>query len=92
MREGGYRRVNCPVFPYFIACIVRGRNRSGEGIGETKGEGRPVGAVDRDLRVVQGLAQRLIDPGHGADAPFRLVEGVSRFPAFQGHDDVLTDR
>lgn len=24
MREGGYRRVNCPVFPYFIAYIVRG--------------------------------------------------------------------
>ena len=23
MREGGYRRVNCPVFPYFIAYIVR---------------------------------------------------------------------
>ena len=23
MREGGYRRVNCPVFPYFIAYIIR---------------------------------------------------------------------
>jgi hypothetical protein len=22
-REGGYRRVNCPVFPYFIAYIMR---------------------------------------------------------------------
>ena len=23
-REGGYRRVNCPVFPYFVAYIIRG--------------------------------------------------------------------
>lgn len=23
-REGGFRRVNCPVFPYFIAYYVRG--------------------------------------------------------------------
>ena len=23
-RPGGYRRVNCPVFPYFIAYFVRG--------------------------------------------------------------------
>ena len=23
MRDGGYRRVNCPVFPYFIAYIIR---------------------------------------------------------------------
>ena len=23
MREGGYRRVNCPVFPYFVAYIIR---------------------------------------------------------------------
>lgn len=22
-RDGGYRRVNCPVFPYFIAYIIR---------------------------------------------------------------------
>ena len=22
-REGGYRRVNCPVFPYFVAYIIR---------------------------------------------------------------------
>ena len=22
-REGGYRRVNCPVFPYFIAYFIR---------------------------------------------------------------------
>lgn len=22
-REGGYRRVNCPVFPYFLAYIIR---------------------------------------------------------------------
>ncbi len=24
-REGGYRRVNCPVFPYFVAYIIRGQ-------------------------------------------------------------------
>lgn len=24
-REGGYRRVNCPVFPYFIAYFIRGQ-------------------------------------------------------------------
>ena len=24
-REGGYRRVNCPVFPYFVAYIIRNR-------------------------------------------------------------------
>ena len=23
-RNGGYRRVNCPVFPYFVAYIIRG--------------------------------------------------------------------
>ena len=23
MREGGYRRDNCPVFPYFVAYIIR---------------------------------------------------------------------
>ena len=23
-RAGGYRRVNCPVFPYYIAYVVRG--------------------------------------------------------------------
>jgi plasmid stabilization system protein ParE len=23
-RRGGYRRVNCPVFPYYIAHVVRG--------------------------------------------------------------------
>ena len=23
-RPGGYRRVNCPVFPYYVAYIVRG--------------------------------------------------------------------
>ena len=22
-RDGGYRRVNCPVFPYFVAYIIR---------------------------------------------------------------------
>jgi len=22
-REGGYRRVNCPVFPYFVAYLIR---------------------------------------------------------------------
>lgn len=22
-REGGYRRVNCPIFPYFVAYIIR---------------------------------------------------------------------
>ena len=22
-REGGYRRVNCPVFPYFVAYMIR---------------------------------------------------------------------
>jgi toxin ParE1/3/4 len=25
-REGGYRRVNCPVFPYYLAYIIRGEN------------------------------------------------------------------
>jgi plasmid stabilization system protein ParE len=24
-REGGYRRVNCPVFPYFVAYLIRGQ-------------------------------------------------------------------
>jgi len=24
-RQGGYRRVNCPVFPYFVAYIIRGQ-------------------------------------------------------------------
>jgi len=24
-REGGYRRINCPVFPYFVAYIIRGQ-------------------------------------------------------------------
>lgn len=24
-RKGGYRRVNCPVFPYFVAYIIRGQ-------------------------------------------------------------------
>lgn len=24
MRRGGYRRVNCPVFPYYVAYILRG--------------------------------------------------------------------
>ena len=23
-RQGGYRRVNCPVFPYYIAYVIRG--------------------------------------------------------------------
>jgi plasmid stabilization system protein ParE len=23
-REGGYRRVNCPVFPYYVAYFIRG--------------------------------------------------------------------
>jgi plasmid stabilization system protein ParE len=23
-REGGFRRVNCPVFPYYIAYLIRG--------------------------------------------------------------------
>jgi len=25
-RAGGYRRVNCPVFPYYIAYFIRGEN------------------------------------------------------------------
>ena len=24
-RAGGYRRVNCPVFPYYVAYFIRGR-------------------------------------------------------------------
>lgn len=23
-REGGYRRVNCPIFPYYVAYFIRG--------------------------------------------------------------------
>ena len=25
-RPGGYRRVNCPVFPYYIPYFIRGKN------------------------------------------------------------------